>query len=120
MVVLAAAVLLAWLAIPIGVNPNPLPAVSMQVVLWEQRVLDLWIQMVLIISGVMGMLGILAEGKTRQRSGLHTLVEVRGQVPQSAEYLRAMEGNMFKHDTDQNSQNGDQSPIDSEDGKSDE
>lgn len=115
--VLAAAVLLAWLAIPIGVSPSPLPAVSMQVVLWEQRVLDLWIQMVLIISGVMGMLGILAEGKTRQRSGLHTLVEVRGQVPQSAEYLRAMEG---KNNTDQYSQNGDQSPIDIEDGKSDE
>lgn len=118
--VLAAAVLLAWLAIPIGVSPSPLPAVSMQVVLWEQRVLDLWIQMVLIISGVMGMLGILAEGKTRQRSGLHTLVEVRGQVPQSAEYLRAMEGKMVNHNTDQYSQNGDQSPIDIEDGKSDE
>ena len=118
--VLAAAVLLAWLAIPIGVNPTSLPAVSMQVVLWEQRVLDLWIQMVLIISGVMGMLGILAEGKTRQRSGLHTLMEVRGPVPQSAEYQRAMEGKLVKHDTGQNSQNGDQSLIDIEDGKSDE
>jgi len=120
MVVLAAAVLLAWLAIPIGVNPNPLPAVSMQVVLWEQRVLDLWIQMVLIISGVMGMLGILAEGKTRQRSGLQTLVEVRGQVPQSAEYLQAMEGKMVKPNNDHISKNGDQSPMDIEDGKSDE
>ena len=88
-VVLAAAVLLAWLAIPLGINLSPEPAVSMQVALWEQRVLDLWIQMVLIISGVMGMLGILAEGKSRQRSGLHTLVEVRGQVPQSAEYIQA-------------------------------
>ncbi len=66
----------------------------MQVVLWEQRVLDLWIQMVLIISGVMGMLGILAEGKSRQRSGLHTLVEVRGQVPQSEEYIQAKVGGL--------------------------
>jgi uncharacterized MnhB-related membrane protein len=89
--VLSAAVLLALLALPIGVTPVFLPAVSMQVVLWEQRVLDLWIQMVLIVSGVMGMLGILAEGKSRQRSGLHTLVEVRGQVPQSSEYFQAME-----------------------------
>jgi uncharacterized MnhB-related membrane protein len=118
--VLTAAVLLALLAIPIGVTPTPLSAVSMQVVLWEQRVLDLWIQMVLIISGVMGMLGILAEGKTRQRSGLHTLVEVRGQVPQSAEYLQAMEGNMVDYDNDQNSQKSDQSPEVTKEGKLDE
>ena len=91
-VVLVSAVLLAGLALPIGVASSPLPAISMQSVLWEQRVLDLWIQMILIISGVMGMLGILAEGKSRQRSGLHTLVEVRGQVPQSEEYVQAMDG----------------------------
>ena len=89
--VLASAVLLALLAVPVWIDTEPALAVSMQVVLWEERVLDLWIQMVLIISGVMGMLGILAEGKSRQRSGLHTLVEVRGQVPQSAEYIQARE-----------------------------
>ncbi len=118
--VLTAAVLLVLLSIPISVTPTPLSAVPMQVVLWEQRVLDLWIQMVLIISGVMGMLGILAEGKTRQRSGLHTLVEVRGQVPQSAEYLQAMEGNMVDYDNDQNSQKSDQSPVVTKEGKLDE
>jgi uncharacterized MnhB-related membrane protein len=32
--------------------------------LWEQRVLDVWIQMVLIFAGVLGILGLLAEGKT--------------------------------------------------------
>jgi uncharacterized MnhB-related membrane protein len=31
--------------------------------LWQQRVLDVWIQMVLIFSGVLGILGLLAEGK---------------------------------------------------------
>lgn len=93
-VVLASAVLLAVLAVPAWVNPGPVQALSMQVVLWEQRALDIWIQMVLIISGVMGMLGILAEGKSRQRSGLHTLVEVRGQVPQSTEYVQAMGGGL--------------------------
>lgn len=31
--------------------------------LWEQRVLDVWIQMVLIFAGVLGILGLLAEGK---------------------------------------------------------
>ena len=87
--VLTSAVLLAVLAVPVWIHAEPTQETPMQVVLWEQRVLDLWIQMVLIISGVMGMLGILAEGKSRQRSGLHTLVEVRGQVPQSAEYIQA-------------------------------
>lgn len=92
--VLTGAILLTWLSIPIIVKSSPSPVISMQVVLWEQRVLDLWIQMVLIISGVMGMLGILAEGKTRQRSGLHTLMEVQGKVPQSAEYIQAMDGRL--------------------------
>ena len=31
--------------------------------LWEQRVLDVWVQMVLIFAGVLGILGLLAEGK---------------------------------------------------------
>ena len=30
--------------------------------LWQQRVLDVWIQMVLIFAGVLGILGLLAEG----------------------------------------------------------
>ncbi len=30
--------------------------------LWEQRVLDVWIQMVLIFAGVLGVLGLLSEG----------------------------------------------------------
>jgi hypothetical protein len=32
--------------------------------LWQQRVLDVWIQMVLIFAGVLGILGLLAEGKS--------------------------------------------------------
>jgi uncharacterized MnhB-related membrane protein len=31
--------------------------------LWQQRVLDVWIQMALIFAGVLGILGLLAEGK---------------------------------------------------------
>ncbi len=34
--------------------------------LWQQRVLDVWIQMVLIFAGVMGILGLLAVGKEAQ------------------------------------------------------
>ncbi len=90
---LAAALLLAGLALPLvgitGGGDEATATVSMRSVLWQQRVLDVWIQMVLIFSGVMGMLGLLAEGKSRQRSGLHTLTEVMGQVPQSQEYIQA-------------------------------
>ncbi|MEI8189292.1 MAG: hypothetical protein WCI75_06220 [candidate division NC10 bacterium] len=40
--------------------------------LWQQRVLDVWIQMVLIFAGVLGILGLLAEGKgTRAESAQH-------------------------------------------------
>jgi len=40
--------------------------------LWQQRVLDVWIQMVLIFAGVLGILGLLAEGKlSRMRDHGH-------------------------------------------------
>jgi hypothetical protein len=34
---------------------------TLAVSLWESRVLDVWIQIVLIFSGVMGVLGLLSE-----------------------------------------------------------
>ena len=34
---------------------------SLTIVLWQQRVLDVWIQIVLIFSGVLGVLGLLSE-----------------------------------------------------------
>ncbi len=51
--------------------------------LWQQRVLDVWIQMVLIFAGVLGILGLLAEAKrapakTREHDGNgHKTVKVR-------------------------------------------
>lgn len=50
--------------------------------LWEQRVLDVWIQMVLIFAGVLGILGLLAEGKRAKhhteplKIGTHRTVKV--------------------------------------------
>jgi uncharacterized MnhB-related membrane protein len=50
--------------------------------LWQQRVLDVWIQMVLIFAGVLGILGLLAEAKgahakTHEQSGNgHKVVKV--------------------------------------------
>jgi uncharacterized MnhB-related membrane protein len=39
--------------------------------LWQQRVLDVWIQMVLIFAGVLGILGLLAEGKGARAESAH-------------------------------------------------
>lgn len=47
--------------------PAPVPAaqaeLSVSVVIWDQRGLDILVQMVLIFAGVLGMLGLLAEAK---------------------------------------------------------
>jgi uncharacterized MnhB-related membrane protein len=45
-------------------------SMSLAVSLWQSRVLDVWIQIVLIFSGVMGVLGLLSEkvpGKTEEK-----------------------------------------------------
>jgi NADH:ubiquinone oxidoreductase subunit 6 (subunit J) len=83
-----AALLLGILALPITAKHTAVNVVPLSGILWEQRVLDVWIQMALIFSGTLGMLGVLAEGKSRQRSGLHTLTEVHGEVPQSDLYRK--------------------------------
>jgi uncharacterized MnhB-related membrane protein len=62
----AAVILLLALTLPsIGAVASVLggSAAPLAAVLWQQRVLDVWVQMVLIFSGVMGMLGLLAEAK---------------------------------------------------------
>ena len=43
--------------------------------LWQQRVLDVWIQMVLIFAGVLGVLGLLAEGKRATRRAVLKKIE---------------------------------------------
>ena len=43
--------------------------------LWQQRVLDVWIQMVLIFAGVLGVLGLLAEGKRAKRQAVPKKIE---------------------------------------------
>ncbi len=77
--VIAALFLLGWLILPFGreviVLPPDQAAVvgnladtqtieePIQVVIWEQRGLDVLVQVVLIFSGVLGLLGLLAEAK---------------------------------------------------------
>jgi len=55
------AVILGWMAFPaiqITVNTG---AIDLASSLWQNRVLDVWIQIALIFSGVMGVLGLLSE-----------------------------------------------------------
>lgn len=54
-------VMLGWMAYPaIGTKPTA-GTVALADVLWQQRALDVWIQIALIFSGVLGVLGLLSE-----------------------------------------------------------
>ena len=54
------AIMLVWLLYPVtGIGSSIAPKLA--ATLWEQRVLDVWIQIVLIFSGVLGILGLLSE-----------------------------------------------------------
>jgi uncharacterized MnhB-related membrane protein len=53
--------LVVWMAYPIVIRPNVYGDVLLAHVLWEHRALDVWVQVALIFSGVMGVLGLLSE-----------------------------------------------------------
>jgi uncharacterized MnhB-related membrane protein len=61
--VFAAGVVIAliWFLYPLSGMGSPFMFSKLASVLWEQRVLDVWIQIALIFSGVMGILGLLSE-----------------------------------------------------------
>jgi uncharacterized MnhB-related membrane protein len=62
-VTLSAAILLFWMAASLAAREATGPAAALAEGLWGARVLDVWIQMVLIFAGVLGVLGLLAEAK---------------------------------------------------------
>lgn len=53
--------LVIWMAYPLTIRPNTNGEVLLAEVLWKQRALDVWVQVALIFSGVMGVLGLLSE-----------------------------------------------------------
>jgi len=55
------AIALIWLLYPLTGKGSSFIASKLATILWEQRVLDVWIQIVLIFSGVLGILGLLSE-----------------------------------------------------------
>lgn len=57
----AVTILLGWMVYPAIQLTIATGNVDLASVLWQSRVLDVWIQIVLIFSGVMGVLGLLSE-----------------------------------------------------------
>lgn len=77
--VVAAMLLLGWLVLPIGEDAGVQPAdqisvagspaepgeteIPLPTVIWQQRGLDVLVQVIVILSGILGVLGLLAEAK---------------------------------------------------------
>jgi uncharacterized MnhB-related membrane protein len=55
------AIMLGWMAFPAIQRTVNISSIDLVSVLWQNRVLDVWIQIALIFSGVMGVLGLLSE-----------------------------------------------------------
>ncbi|MEJ2560832.1 MAG: NADH-quinone oxidoreductase subunit J [Anaerolineae bacterium] len=53
--------LLGWFILPLLAAPAPASEPSLASLLWEGRTLDVWVQVVLIFTGVLGILGLLTE-----------------------------------------------------------
>ena len=60
---LLAAILLGWLSLPAGASQPAAVEPSLSDMIWQTRGLDVLVQVVLIFSGVLGLLGLLAEEK---------------------------------------------------------
>ena len=73
LVVGVSALLLAFL-LPSSVTPPALTEVSFSEMLWQQRSLDVMLQVVLIFAGVVGILGLLQEGLQPERERLRKLL----------------------------------------------
>jgi uncharacterized MnhB-related membrane protein len=54
-------ILLVAMVFPAAESPLDTSALALSIALWKDRVLDVWIQIALIFSGVMGVLGLLSE-----------------------------------------------------------
>lgn len=62
-------VLLGWMGLALTAKSKGGAFAPLLTALWGERVLDVWIQMVLIFAGVLGILGLLAESKAAKTHG---------------------------------------------------
>ena len=60
-------VLLGWFLLPAGDPAPPVAEATFSELLWQQRAIDVWGQIVIIFAGALGMLGILAEEPVLQQ-----------------------------------------------------
>lgn len=63
--------LLGWMVFPAIPSYFERGSLSLAISLWETRVLDVWIQIALIFSGVMGVLGLLSEKTPGSSKEIH-------------------------------------------------
>lgn len=66
--VLLAVFLFGFMVFPLGEAPIGGVSPSLTFVLWQRRMLDVWIQVALIFSGVLGVLGLLSEKSVDKES----------------------------------------------------
>jgi uncharacterized MnhB-related membrane protein len=64
-------ILMGFMAFPAVQENVDTSALALSVALWQNRVLDVWIQIVLIFSGVMGVLGLLSEKAPGRLEEIH-------------------------------------------------
>ena len=63
--------LVGWMVYPAIPASFERGSMTLAISLWQSRVLDVWIQIVLIFSGVMGVLGLLSEKAPRRSQEIH-------------------------------------------------
>jgi len=68
LLVAVTASLVGWMAYPLVSHPVTDGEVLLANVLWKHRALDVWVQVALIFSGVMGVLGLLSENVHNQET----------------------------------------------------
>jgi hypothetical protein len=87
--------LLAWQALPLEARPTMTDAAPFRQVLWSDRALDVLIQLVLIFTGVLCVLGLLKE-TTAAATG-NTLQEVQAAASRSSNGRRPAEPVAAEH-----------------------
>lgn len=65
------AIMVGWMAYPLVSRPAANSEVLLADVLWKHRALDVWVQVALIFSGVLGVLGLLSEKVQGQEMQKH-------------------------------------------------
>jgi uncharacterized MnhB-related membrane protein len=94
---LAVILLMGWFLLPLTDSRSPIAMESFSTVLWEQRGLDVLAQIVLIFSGVIGLLGLLSERQIKPSTPAQVTVALTAGTAEPEE----IEGEWHAHSEDQ-------------------